>query len=319
LGLGHRWRVARGLRVSTGFEHQQVFGGFLPDGTPIGDNQRNIVHGGAEYTAADRFKATAHVEVRFDEGLASGLDDLISRDPRTGLGTGSFADHGGVAPATPLVLQPGDALQIITGIGAGWRLGAGYTLLGRMRLAHSGVRRGAGEFATAARYAEVTSGVAYRPVANDWLNLLARYSYVGDMRPAAVGDQLDNRSHIFALIPLVELSERVSVAGKVAIKRTHTRNVDNDMSANVTASLVLARLGYRLIGRWDASAEARWLFLDSPNGDEARMGSLWELGYRLSDWVRFGVGYNLSRFSDNEFDELARDSHGFFVRVTGQY
>ena len=319
LGLGQRWRVARGLRVSTGFEHQQVFGGFLPDGTPIGDNQRNILHGGAEYTADDRFKATAHLEVRFDEGLASGLDDLLSRDPRAVIGAGSYPDHGGVAPATPLVLQPGDALQLITGIGAAWRLPGGYTLIGRMRLAHTGARRGSADFATTARYSEVTSGVAYRPVANDWLNVLARYSYVGDMRPAIVGDQLDNRSHIFALIPLAELSERVTLAGKVAIKRTHSRNVANDMAADITASLVLARLGYRLIGRWDASGEARWLYLDNPNGDEARMGSLWELGYRLSDWVRFGVGYNLSRFSDNEFDDLARDSHGFFIRVTGQY
>ncbi len=323
LGLGHRWDVGRGLRIGAGIEHQQIFGGALPDGTPVGNAQRNVLHGSAEYTFHDRLKTSASVELRFDDGLDTGLADLVSRDPRPVGGAGDYPDHGGVAPGAPVALAPVDRIQIVAGAGAGWKATENHTILGRVRLSHTGVRGETGVRATAARHGEATGGFAYRPVAHDWLHLLSRYSYLRDMRPVAAGEpQTEERSHVFAVIPLADLPWRLTLAGKIAFKRTQaTTEVPGaaPLVSDTNTVLALARLGYRFFGRWDASGELRMLVVDNPNGAETLSGTLAEAGYRLSEWVRLGIGYNLSRFSDNELGDLQRDSHGFFVRLTGQY
>jgi len=323
LGLGHRWSVGRGLSIGAGIEHQQIFGGALPDGTPVGNAQRNVLHGSAEYTYRDRLKTSAGVELGFDDGLNAGLADLVSRDPRAVGGVDSYPDHGGVAPGAPLVVPPVDRIQVVTGAGAAWKATDNHTILGRLRLAHTGVRGETGVRETAARYGEATGGFAYRPVSHDWLHLLARYSYLRDARPVAAGEaREDAKSHVVAVVPLADLAWRLTLAGKIAFKRTQASTALPDgetLISDTNTLLALVRLGYRFYGRWDASGELRMLVVDSPNGAESRSGTLWEAGYRMNEWLRMGIGYNLSRFSDNELGDLQRDSHGFFVRITGQY
>ena len=59
--------------------------------------------------------------------------------------------------------------------------------------------------------------------------------------------------------------------------------------------------------------------IEKPEATESLVGTLVEVGYDLGQRVRIGTGYNFSHFSDNELGDLVRDSHGFFVRVTGHY
>lgn len=324
LGLGHRWQASRGLRVSVGFEHQQVFGGFLPDGTPIGDNQRNVVYGGVDFTRIENLKAAATIELRVDNAAAiASIDDLIRDDPRSVADPGDFGEHGGVAPGSPLVLAPGERIQIVGGLGANYAINADHTALARFRFGHSTADEGTGaDEYTAARYTALTTGWAYRPLEHDWFAVLARYSFLTDKRPVLSGmNAMDSRSHVAALIPIVDLPHDLTLAGKVAFKRTEAISTmdgdDTDLSAD--SILWLLRLGYGFYGRWDASVELRQLFVRKPESDESRSGSLVELGYDLGRRVRIGTGYNFSHFSDNELGDLVRDSHGFFVRVTGHY
>ena len=68
----------------------------------------------------------------------------------------------------------------------------------------------------------------------------------------------------------------------------------------------------------DPKLVEQWLRLTADDRPEHRWGSMLEVGFAANKHVRMGVGYNWSRFSDDEL-YLERDSHGMFVRLTGQY
>ena len=76
LGLSHTWAPWRGLAFAGGYEHQQIFGGHLPDGTPTGDSQRDVVNIGFEVTRFRRLKLSTQAELRYDNG--SGVLGLSS-------------------------------------------------------------------------------------------------------------------------------------------------------------------------------------------------------------------------------------------------
>ncbi len=325
LGVAHRWYARRDLRVGLGYEHQQIFGGFLPDGTPVGNNQRNVGYAAAELKRK-RLRATAHVELRLDNGLkGDALANLIASDPRRSVGeVSSFADHGGVGPGAPLILTEGDLLQVVGSLGAAYKANRDHTGLARLRVSHTFHRLTSDDdFADRARYMEATAGWAYRPRGHDWLQVLARYSYLRDQRPLTIlGDGVDGQSHVFAAIPLAKLPYNLRLSGKVAFKHTQAvALMDGDETIDVSnnALLWLLRLGYAFYDKWDASGELRQLVLWKSVGTESQFGTLLEVGYSVNEWVRLGIGYNLSHFSDDELADLERDSHGFFVRVTGQY
>jgi hypothetical protein len=155
------------------------------------------------------------------------------------------------------------------------------------------------------------------------LEFLARYSFLSEQRPGGLSESVHHeRSHVMAILPFARLPKRFQLSGKLAVKFTAARDSFASLPSaetDVTAVLTLARLGYRFYGKWDASVEARHLSLIGRVDDESKLGSLLELGYALGRYVRLGAGYNLSHFSDDELGDLQRDSHGFFVRITGQY
>jgi hypothetical protein len=325
LGLGNRWRVGDHIRLNIGYEHQQSFGGFLPDGTPAGKNLRDVIHTGADVLVGDTFRAATQLELRFDDGVrGDGIESLITDDPR-GVGAGVFPDHGGTAPGSPLVLQPGEQVQVVGGIGADWKWNPDATVFGRLRVSNTSADDDSGDdgFETIARYAQGSLGAVYRPLTSDWLQLLVRYSYILDERElTASATTTESKSHVASFVPVVELPWRLRLSGKLALKTSQsavTISSGDEIDNSSDAVLGLVRVGYRLLGNLDATVEYRHLLLFKPVGDESKSGALVELGYSIRRFVRLGIGYNLSRFSDDELGDLQRDSHGFFMRLTGHY
>jgi hypothetical protein len=249
---------------------------------------------------------------------------LIARDPRPSATEPGFVDHGGTAPGAPVILSEGDLLQFVGSLGAAYKASRDHTGLARLRMSHTLTRLSSRvDFDDRARYLEATVGWAYRPHHHDWLHVLGRYSYLRDQRPlTALGDGVDGQSHVFAVIPLARLPHKILLSGKVAFKRTEAvAIIDGDglLDADANALLWLGRLGYAFYDKWDATGELRQLVLWKSVGVESQFGTLLEIGYSVNEWVRLGLGYNLSHFSDDELADLERDSHGFFVRVTGRY
>jgi uncharacterized repeat protein (TIGR01451 family) len=324
LGLGRRWRVHPDAAVGFTYEHQATTGGFLPDGTPIGENQRDLVRGGVDLRLGDEVVAGAIAEIRRDRGLRGRDIDgaLAESDPRV-LG-GGFADHGGVAPGAPLILPAGTATQLAGSAGLTWRAAEGTTLFGRARGVVT-LRTDATEPAVRRPgFGELTGGLAFRSLLHDKLNLLMRYSYVLERRPGVDAVELsegagdaETRSHVVAALPIAELPLRLRLSGKLAYKRSVAAG-GLAAGARADSALTLVRLGLRIAGGWDAAVEGRALWVIRDGARELRAGPLVEIGYWLGPFLRFGLGYNFSHFDDNELGDLTRDAHGVFVRVTGQ-
>ncbi len=326
MGLGRRWQLTKLLGIGFGFEHQQAFGGYLPDGTSIGNAQRNVLHASYTVRHRDRLRITGRLELRLDNGDSGGNVDpaVLGSDPRPGQKFGAFSDRGGALVGAALVIAPGKQNQVLAGMAAEWKLDESHTWLGRVRSSLS-TRKDLGQedYTTLARFNEVTTGISYRPARSQALEFLARYSFLSEQRPGGFsGSVRRERSHVLAILPFARLPKRFQLSGKLAVKFTAALDQIASLPAvatDTTAILTLVRLGYRFYGKWDASAEARNLILVGQVDDESKFGTLLELGYAIGRYVRLGAGYNLSRFSDDELGDLQRDSHGFFVRVTGQY
>lgn len=326
LGLGRRWQVTESIGLGAGFEHQQAFGGYLPDGTSIGDARRNVGHTSITFAPTRTFRIAAQAELRLDHGdSGSGVDTgVLGADPREGQLPGGFADHDGVAQGAALIIAPGEQTQLLAGIGAEWRLADKHTWLARARSSsstHTAIDADASR--TIARFTELTTGWAFRPVTDDTLEFLSRYSYLHEQRPSLVeSDVRTERSHVVALLPFARLPHRILLSGKLAYKWTEMDEAfagAANLETRLSTILAIARLGYQFYGKWDASGEARVLGLWGTADKESKLGSLLEIGHTVGRHLRLGAGYNFSHFSDNELGDLQRDSHGFFFRMTGMY
>jgi len=87
--------------------------------------------------------------------------------------------------------------------------------------------------------------------------------------------------------------------------------VDNDLV------MFINRVNFHLTDEWDIGAEYR--FLHQSLTRDWPHGTLLELNYILEDHVRLGLGYNFTRFAEDELGDFDRDASGIFFRVTAQY
>ena len=193
-----------------------------------------------------------------------------------------------------------------------------WRLLGKFN--HSFSNSSEGDFFDGG-YTEAVLGYAYRPVANDRLNVLAKYTYFANMPTAdqvtaqAVASQFIQRSHIASLDVSYDLTPNWSIGGKYAYRRGEVSldREDPDYFHN-NAHLYILRTDYQLSKNWEVLAEGR--MLDMPDLDERRSGALFTIYRRLGDNLKVGVGYNFTDFSD-DLTDLSYDHHGFFFNLVG--
>ncbi|MEK6609281.1 MAG: hypothetical protein AABZ30_16620, partial [Myxococcota bacterium] len=329
MGLVNTWPLRRGHNVQTGLEHQAVYGGRLLDGTPTGDQMRDVVYIGSELVRWRRFKLANRGEIRFDdadEDIYAQMPAPPTRDPRlltNADGVPIYADRQ-LTAGSALVL-PADRLQLLTINNVEWFWTRDLAFLVRFNFSRTENRT---EDRLEARFVELGAGWALRPVAWDWLNVIFKYTRVWELRPAETGPRLDRRRvyDVISLVPVFELPWRLQLIEKWAWKR-----IDEELEvvpgadplATIThTALWINRINYHLTRKLDAGAEYRVMALWTPATDgptEVLHGTLVEMGYWVSRYARLGLGYNFSRISENEFQDQDRDARGFFVRVVGRY
>lgn len=174
-------------------------------------------------------------------------------------------------------------------------------------------------------FVETSLGYAYRPVLNDRLNLLAKYTYLADLPPPdqvsnATGTTVDyaQRSHVFAIDGIYDLTERWSVGGKYAYRLSELR-MSRDASADWFDSrgqLVAARVDWHVVKKWDLMAEVRRR--DEFAAKDSRTGMLVGAYRHFGNHFKAGVGYNFSDFSD-DLTDLSFRSQGWFINAIGKY
>jgi hypothetical protein len=243
-----------------------------------GDTRRSAVGGGLVYENPAGIALRSRAEVRVEEGAR-------------------------------------DLTQFLTSHQLEVRLHPDLSLLGRFRLSRtdddaSGLEE--------ARFEEQSVGLAYRPVANDRLNGLLRWTRLVDEEPAHLARTDVARSvtdvamgeGALAVTPRVELVEKIAVTfreegtGSAAPLRTRTL-------------LNVNRVNLRLWKRLDLGTEYR--ILAQREAQDQRSGWLNELTWGVNDVLRLGAGYNFTDFSDDEFSENDYSVRGWFARIQGKY
>ena len=171
-------------------------------------------------------------------------------------------------------------------------------------------------------FTKAVLGYAYRPVHNDRLNAIFKYTYFYNV-PAdqttvtdAAADYIQ-RSHIVSIDAMYDLTARWTLGGKYAFRYGQTSEDRQNQEFFLSrASLIVLRADWHFIYRWDALFEARRLGL--ADAKDSRSGVLAGIYRQLGNHIKAGVGYNFSDFSD-DLTQLGYRHQGLFINVIGTY
>jgi hypothetical protein len=199
-----------------------------------------------------------------------------------------------------------------------YQLNPGARLLGKFN--HSDSESSLGTFYDGG-YTEAVLGYAYRPIMNDRLNTMVKYTYFYNVPTTSqvtlqdVAAEFIQKSHIAAVDVTYDISERFSIGGKyayrlgqVSLEREDPEFFDNG------ASLYVIRGDYRFRKDWEFLLEGR--VLDMSDLSETRSGTLATVSRYVGDHLKVGLGYNFTDFS-SDLTDLSFDHHGFFLNLTG--
>lgn len=189
-----------------------------------------------------------------------------------------------------------------------------WHVMGRFEYAFTDV---AGASLNAADFTRITGGLAYRPVRNDRLNVLARYTYMRDLGPAgqimSTGgvEQPKQVSQIASLDLSYDLADWITVGGKYAFRQgkvSITRASDTFVDS--AAKLYVGRTDLHLTRNWDFLAEGR--LLDTSLTQDRRVGFLAAIYRHLGNGIKLGAGYNFADYSTDLTDQ-SYSTRGWFL------
>ncbi|MFH1810320.1 MAG: OmpA family protein [Pseudomonadota bacterium] len=320
MGLSTSWTLMKGLNLQLGYERTQVFGGsgtapatglvpaaaitdsyaFAAPGAAgaqafyAGSGSRDAASAALDFTAHKALKAGLKLELRYDD-----LDQK----------------RGGQ-----------DRLLLLAQGGLTWAWNRDLAVLGRFNLAN--VENLTLETSEAGLQ-DISLGVAYRPVDHEWISVLAKYGRRLEHRPLSLleGSFEEYSADVATLEPILELPWHLQLTEKLALKYARER-VDDLPTGEAWTLLWINRLNLhlmRMVRPWvdffpgDVDVGAEWRTLWQLSTATSEQGLLFELTYAPYEFVRFGLGWNFTRFSDDEYARNTEDHSGFFFRVVGQY
>lgn len=178
------------------------------------------------------------------------------------------------------------------------------------------------------KYYELGLGFGYRPVFNDRLNIISRWNYIYDTNGTGLIDSLTSyysRAHIFSVEAIYDLTQRMNIAGKYAIRDDRVKmSTGGDWAIN-TINLYSARLTYEIIYKWDIYLE--YHILESKKTNEVLQGALVGIYRDITENMQVGIGYNFSKFDDNLKDiryknngeDLDYTKRTWFINLIGKF
>ncbi|MDP6981018.1 MAG: OmpA family protein [Myxococcota bacterium] len=175
-----------------------------------------------------------------------------------------------------------------------------------------------------ADYTEAVLGYAYRPVANDRLNALLKYTYFYSFPSAEQANSSGTasasfvqRSHVFAVDAGYDITRVWTLGGKYAYRSSQVSlDRDDPKFFENDAHLYILRSDLRLFENWESTVEGR--MLDLPDLDERKSGALVTLNRYFGEHFKVGLGYNFTDFSE-DLTDLDYDDHGWFLNMVGSF
>jgi len=183
-------------------------------------------------------------------------------------------------------------------------------------------------------FAELSIGFAYRPIKFDKLNILTRYSYLRNIandvqyaNPYDAGVMYNDIAQIVSADIGYDVNRYFGLVEKLAWKLSTlqiqgrdpaTLSRDTLDTTNVNTFLTANRINFHVTRKWDLALEWR-ILMQTYAQDNFKQGALVEVDREFYEYVRLGVGYNFTDFSDDLRTSNTFKSQGPFMRMTGKF
>jgi predicted porin len=291
-----------------------------------GDVPTGLTHStGVDYAPDDRWNFGAHI----DKG--SLRDNLTgAKMDRAGLGASIGYGFNAVKVASSfeyrrdqiqssIDLSMSERTTWLTKNNLKYQINPDWRFIAKLNYSQS--KSSQGEFYDG-RYTEAVAGYSYRPIVNDRLNVLMKYTYFYNM-PSAGQVTIANtaaayiqKDHIFSIDTLYDLTRTWTIGGKLARKLGQvSQDLVNPKFFDSHADLYIARLDWHVAYKWDLLLEGRLLSL--PDANDRRSGTLIGLYRQLGNYIKLGAGYNFTDFSD-DLTNLNYNHRGIFINLIGK-
>jgi hypothetical protein len=250
-----------------------------------GDFDRTAVSVGASYADADRMTARLRLEYRTEDGVGTAQD----RD--------TFGLSAGYSNK----------------VNQDWRL-----LFNVDALISDSAE---GDFRDG-EYVKLSLGYAYRPIDNERLNMLFRYTYLSDLpgedQVTANGsvDGPQQRSHVLSVNGSYDLNEALTLGAKVGYRKSEVAARGTGAFVDNTAMLAAIRLDWHIVHKWDIMAEGRLLRTKETGTDET--GALIGVYRHIGNNAKLGIGYEWGNVSD-DLTDLDYTNQGIFLNLVAKF
>jgi hypothetical protein len=291
---------------------------------------------GVDYSPTDRWTLGSKVE-------AGRVSDVLAGDlKRRALGLSAAYTYDKVKFASAIEYRRdiSDQLQQASSDRTSWlsRNGVAYQVNAAWRLqAKANLARSTGSSISTASadFTELGLAAAYRPVNNDKLNTLFKFTYFSNVPPtsqlasaspnvlntssqAMLAADYSQRSKVLAMDTIYDLRPWLSVGAKFGYRwgALKSNKVSDSPWFDSSANLWVLRSDLHLTREWDASLE--WRRLAAKEAGDARSGALLAVYRRVGDHFKVGAGYNFTNFSDSLTDMSYRYK-GWFVNAISTF
>jgi len=314
--------------------------GTLTAGTRTRFNDALSVYGEEQFAHSDRGRELTHTygvdyspnqAWTFGASVENGVinDDIDGDFERTAFSVSAGRSSNGLRLATNLEgrFETGelqgrnrDRTTWLMRNTAAYDVGENWEMLGRFNFALSESDQ---DSFLNADYVEGVLAAAYRPVDNDRVNALFKYTYFEDLSPAQqIGQQgrtnlARQKSQILSADTIIDVNRSLSLGGKVGWRSGEValdRGTDTFIKSDAVLGVVRADL--HIVNKWDALVEGR--VLSSSLADNTQYGALVGVYRHVGDNFKVGVGYSFSKFSD-DLTDFDSDSDGAFLNLVGKF
>lgn len=298
---------------------------YLEERYSHGDVPTGLTHSmGVDLAPTDRLNIGATIDLgRLQDNKTGAVIEREAYGVKLGYNFDSFKYSGTVEQRTDDTENPDltktSRVTTLFKSNLKYQLNPNWRLIGKYNYSTS--ESSLGEFYNG-NFTEAVVGYGYRPVENDNLNILFKYTYFSNL-PAKDQVTLNNsaaeyiqNSHILSFDMTYDLTKNWSIGGKYA-HRNGEISLDrvNPVFFESNADLYIVRADWHMTHRWDLLLEGRMLSL--PEAGDTRSGSLFALYYHLGKNVKLGAGYNYTTFSD-DLTDLDFDSQGVFINFVAK-
>ncbi|MEJ6395901.1 hypothetical protein V8J82_21760 [Gymnodinialimonas sp. 2305UL16-5] len=173
-----------------------------------------------------------------------------------------------------------------------------------------------------AEYLSASIGYAYRPIANERLNVLSRLIYIQDTSPedqrsgSGATDGPQQRSTVFSIGANYDLNERLTVTGNLGFRASEIAERGSDDFFADTATLGVVRFDYEVLAQWDVMAEGRMLYTEETDITES--GAVLGIYRHINDTVSIGGGVEWGSVSGDP-TVIDYDAQGLFLNLVGRF